>query len=709
MKNIKNLITVIAVLLFSSNAFSQANPGMELIINPIAIGLNDTAVLTVSVTNFGNGNSIVGNSLKAQVQVGTNAEILGFAPGSSANWTVLTSTTGASNIYNLKNIGTLADFGVDDIKLLVKGVALGGPSNISGNITYLPGINPLLSPPAPNASQGNASTADDNALTSLIVTAPFIVSNSFAPIICNGGTTVVTISATGGTPPYTGTGIFTVAAGSYTYTVTDNLGSVKSTSLTISNPAALTGSSTVTACNSATLIGYASNPVTASGTYTANITTASGCDSVHTYNVTINQGTFTSTTHTACDSYTWPTNATTYTVSGSYVNTYTNTSGCASADTLHLTINASTTNSVTIAACNSYTWPAPLGNGTTYNTSGTYTNTSTNAAGCTHVETLVLTINTPTSTSTTQTAIGTYTWPVNATTYTVSGTYTSAGVNTITGCTHTDTLILTITPPIVLVSAKAFLGGAYVSAIGMMRDELRTKNLIPTTQPYGLTPYISGFTHVGGGSETTSSAVLTVSGNDAIVDWVFVSLRSATNPATVVATQSALIQRDGDIVSASDGVSPLTFNAMPGYYFVAVDHRNHLGILTADSFALGAITTPINLTNGSAALHVNATNNNPSPLTGATKNVGGVRVMYPGNCNINNVVLAKQVSYGPASTTDRSALFTATGGTATINAYTIFDVDLNGFARYNGLNPDRTIISTTVNNSNTIIAHEQQP
>jgi hypothetical protein len=630
---------------------------------------------------------------------------LGLASSSSSNWVLLSNTTGAGNQYQLKNVGSVLDFQQDLIQLTVKGIVLGGPTLISGNITYLPGINTLLSPPAPNASQGNATTVDDNALTALTVTPPLSASNTFTAIACNGGTSVVTVTGIGGTPPYSGVGTFTVTAGTHIFPVTDVFGVIANTTAIITEPAPLTGSSVVTACNSATLMGYANNPVLTTGAYPVTYVNVAGCDSVHTFNVTINTGTFNATTATACNTYTWLANGTSYTASGTYTHSYINANGCASVDTLHLTINTGTFNATTAAACNSYTWAA---NGVTYNTSGTNTYAYTNINGCASVDTLHLTINTPTSSNVTLSAVGNYLWPINGVNYTSSGTYTNVGVNAA-GCAHNDTLILTIIPPTVLVSARAMLAGPYLASAGLMRDDLRTKNLIPSAQPYGVAPYVAGFTHVGGGMETVSAAVLAVSGNDAIVDWVFVSLRSAANPATIVQTQAALIQRDGDIVSAADGVSPVTFAAMPGYYFVAVDHRNHLGIVTADSFALSATTTAMNLSNGSTALHVNATSNNPSPLTGATKNIGGVRALYAGNCNIANILASKQVNYGPAPTTDRAALFTATGGTATINAYTIFDVDMNGFARYNGLNPDRAIISSTVNNSNTIIAHEQQP
>ena len=59
-------------------------------------------------------------------------------------------------------------------------------------------------------------------------------------ILCNGSSSTVTVTATGGTAPYTGTGTFTVIAGSYTYTVTDAVGSVKTTTITITQPTAIT-------------------------------------------------------------------------------------------------------------------------------------------------------------------------------------------------------------------------------------------------------------------------------------------------------------------------------------------------------------------------------------------------------------------------------------------------------------------------------------
>src|SRR6185369_16222797 len=62
-------------------------------------------------------------------------------------------------------------------------------------------------------------------------------------IACHGGSTTVTVSALGGTAPYSGTGSFSVTAGTYNYTVTDNNGCTAVTSITVNEPSAITASS----------------------------------------------------------------------------------------------------------------------------------------------------------------------------------------------------------------------------------------------------------------------------------------------------------------------------------------------------------------------------------------------------------------------------------------------------------------------------------
>ena len=92
-----------------------------------------------------------------------------------------------------------------------------------------------------------------------------------------------------------------------------------------------------------------------------------------------------------------------------------------------------------------------------------------------------------------------------------------------------------------------------------------------------------------GGGESTTAPILAVTGNDAIVDWVFIELRDKTAAGTVVATRAALLQRDGDIVSPSDGISPIAFsNNIPGNYFISIRHRNHLGVMSKNKIFLSS-------------------------------------------------------------------------------------------------------------------------
>ncbi len=225
-----------------------------------------------------------------------------------------------------------------------------------------------------------------------------------------------------------------------------------------------------------------------------------------------------------------------------------------------------------------------------------------------------------------------------------------------------------VAPPTVL-AAKVLLDGAWRSADNLMVDSLRKQGTLPLTEPYTAL----GFAPIG--STTTTSAVLAVTGSNAIVDWVLVELRSATTPSQVLEARVALLQRDGDVVGV-DGMSPLGFCQAAGSYYVAVRHRNHLGCMSAQPIALGTSATAVDF-----SLPATATWG-----TNARKLNGGIALLWSGN-----VVRDAEVKY-TGSNNDRDAILNVLGGTApttTISGYQGADVTMDGEVKYTGTGNDR--------------------
>ena len=274
-------------------------------------------------------------------------------------------------------------------------------------------------------------------------------------------------------------------------------------------------------------------------------------------------------------------------------------------------------------------------------------------------------------------------------------------------------------PCALLVAPKGFLGGAYDDVTGKMSDALRTMNLIPSAQPYGGSAY-GDFAYFG--TETIGAGVLTVTGDNAIVDWVLIELRDAVNPATVVARKAALIQRDGDVVSSSDGVSPLSFNGVtPGNYYVAFRHRNHLGVMTANAIALSGSLTPVDYTLTSTG-NYQVAGPNGSPYAQELRSTGK-RALWMGNMGnqsgTGNRVIYQGGNADPDEPYYRVLLDPGNTGVLpnyVVTAYDRSDGNLDGHVIYQGGNADADLPFYTVflfpDNINALpnfIVHQQIP
>ena len=172
---------------------------------------------------------------------------------------------------------------------------------------------------------------------------------------------------------------------------------------------------------------------------------------------------------------------------------------------------------------------------------------------------------------------------------------------------------------------KAILQGPYDEDSQLMNDNLRANNEIPLTEPFTAL----GFNHVNGGGETTTQPVLDIVGNDAIVDWIFVELRDGVSPNTILATQAALLQRDGDVVDL-DGTSLLEISGVDVEdVFVILRHRNHFGVKS-----LNALSTDQNI--------VIDFSNPTTEVYGMQPmiDIGGVKAMIAGDANNDGQVNA---------------------------------------------------------------------
>ncbi|MBO0930085.1 beta strand repeat-containing protein [Fibrella aquatilis] len=190
-------------------------------------------------------------------------------------------------------------------------------------------------------------------------------------------------------------------------------------------------------------------------------------------------------------------------------------------------------------------------------------------------------------------------------------------------------------------AVRVLLQGAFDPNTGLMHDKLRVAGLIPAGQPYGSLPSMSSYVFINSGTETVSSAVLSVTGTNAIVDWVMVELRSAANPLTVLGSKPGLLQRDGDVVSSVDGVSPLTFSSLaPASYFVVVRHRNHLGVMSAAAVPLSQTTTTYDFTYATTPASISATVYlKPGAGTAPQSITAGRSMLWAGNTNGDAAVI----------------------------------------------------------------------
>ncbi|MFK7787194.1 MAG: hypothetical protein AB8B56_18880, partial [Crocinitomicaceae bacterium] len=423
---------------------------------------------------------------------------------------------------------------------------------------------------------------------------PVLISLTSTPILCNGGTGDVTVSATGGAAPYTGPGTFTVSPGTYFYTVVDANGCSSADSIIVTEPTQLVPAATSTAidCNGGTsnvtvtatggtapYSGTGTFPVTA-GTHDFPVTDANGCVEIVTITVTEPAPLVVLT----------------------------------SADSLPC--NGQGTALVVVSATGG-TWPY-TGTGLFNETLGSYTYVVTDVNGCTSSAIVdVVTISSPIVVTLTSTSIdcngGTADVTVSASggdaPYTGTGTFTvTAGMYTYTvtdvnGCSTTESI--TVTEPAALVAS---VSATSIDCAGETAD-------VTVSATGGTAPYMG----TGSFSETVGTYVYTVTDANGCSETVSITLTEPT-PLVVSVTADTIPCGGGTaavVVTATGGTAPYTgtgtFNESAGMYTYDVIDANgctesvSITVVGSSSPVIISLTaTLIDCTGGTADVTVSA-------------------------------------------------------------------------------------------------------
>ena len=247
-------------------------------------------------------------------------------------------------------------------------------------------------------------------------------------------------------------------AGTYTETFTSAAGcdSIVTLVLTVDPPITTDLSESICEGESVTL---GSNTYSIAGTYTETFTSAAGCDSIVTLVLTVDPPITTDLNESICEGESVTLGSNTYSTAGTYTETFTSTAGCDSTVTLVLTVDPPITTDLNESICEGES--VTLGSNT-YSTAGTYTETFTSTAGCDSTVTLVLTVDPEITTDISESICEGESVTLGSNTYSTAGTYTET-FTSAAGCDSTVTLVLTVDPEITTDISESICEGESVT------------------------------------------------------------------------------------------------------------------------------------------------------------------------------------------------------------------------------------------------------
>jgi len=182
-------------------------------------------------------------------------------------------------------------------------------------------------------------------------------------------------------------------------------------------------------------------------------------------------------------------------------------------------------------------------------------------------------------------------------------------------------LLTTINDSKISVNLRVYLQGAYTGG-GQMSTSLREQNLIPLEQPYNTAPW----------NYDGSEQVTTIPAD--VVDWVLFEIRTSTTD--VLVRRAAFLKKDGSIVEL-DGVSAICLPGQAGDYYLAVYHRNHLPIMSANPVSLSETAGVYNFSTGQGQAF------GTDPMIEVSS---GIFAMPGGEADLNNAVGTGDINNG---------------------------------------------------------------